>query len=114
MGQNSTFSIKTDGTLWAWGTGGSGVLGDNTAASKSSPVQIGALTDWHRVASGYRSTVAKKTDGTLWTWGRNNEGQLGDGTGLNKSSPVQVGSLTTWAYIGAGSSARHVVAINKG
>ena len=98
------FAIKTNGTLWAWGNGAGGALGDGTTVSKSSPIQIGALTDWAIVSAGDSSTMAIKTDGTLWTWGLNNIGQLGDGTVVSKSSPIQIGSLSDWAYVACGSS----------
>jgi alpha-tubulin suppressor-like RCC1 family protein len=45
-------AVKTDGTLWTWGNGSIGRLGDGTTVSKSSPVQIGALTDWVAVDTG--------------------------------------------------------------
>jgi len=91
-GDNSSFwsAIKTDGTLWSWGLGTSGQLGDNTAVSKSSPVQtIANGTNWKQVSAGGANTAAIKTDGTLWTWGNGTSGQLGDNTIVSKSSPVQ-------------------------
>jgi len=57
-GYASSFSIKTDGTLWAWGYGGFGSLGDGTTVSKSSPVQIGSKTDWVEVAAGNYPGIA--------------------------------------------------------
>ena len=39
-------AVKTDGTLWGWGNNTYGKVGDNTVVSKSSPVQIGSLTNW--------------------------------------------------------------------
>ena len=73
-------AIKADGTLWAWGQATSGALGNSTAAPNiSSPIQIGALTNWSRVSNGESFSAAIKTDGTLWTWGINNYGQLGLG-----------------------------------
>lgn len=98
-------AVKTDGTLWSWGDSGSGRLGDGTLVDKSSPVQIGALTNWADVSAGVGFALALKTDGTIWTWGLNSSGQLGDGTTAAKSSPVQVGALTTWAFISAGNAA---------
>ena len=93
-------AIKTNGTLWAWGGGFRGQLGTNdVTTNRSSPVQVGALTNWLKVEMGEFSTVALKTDGTLWTWGYNNHGQLGLGDIANRSSPVQVGSGTTWSLI---------------
>jgi alpha-tubulin suppressor-like RCC1 family protein len=89
-------AVKTDGTLWAWGLNNLGQLGDGTVISKSSPVQIGALTNWLNSAHGDAFSVAVKTDGTFWAWGKNASGQLGDNTNVSKSSPVQVGALTDW------------------
>ena len=98
-GDNHTVAVKTDGTLWAWGLGSFGRLGNGNIISISSPVQIGSLTNWKQVSSGQSETAALKTDGTLWTWGNNNSGQLGDGTILSKSSPIQVGALTNWKQV---------------
>jgi len=96
-------AIKTDGTMWSWGYNGiGGQLGLGDGNNRSSPTQIGALTDWSDATGGGYFAVAVKTDNTLWTWGRNNQGQLGDETGINRSSPVQLGSLIDWSKITAG------------
>jgi len=107
-GENHSASIKTDNTLWTWGSNGSGRLGDNTTSSRSSPVQIGILTNWNSVSAGREHTQAVKTNGTLWAWGRNNYGQLGDNTVVNKSSPVQIGSLTNWYSVFSGKSSSNL------
>jgi len=99
-----TAAIKTDGTLWTWGHGSFGELGDNTAVNKSSPVTTaGGGTNWKQVACGYWNAAAIKTDGTLWSWGYNGYGQLGDNTAVNKSSPVQpTGGGTNWKQVACG------------
>jgi alpha-tubulin suppressor-like RCC1 family protein len=102
-GNEHVVSRKTDGTLWAWGRNQyRGPLGDGTTINRSSPVQVGALTNWSKVAAGTFSSASIKTDGTLWTWGYNNYGQVGDNTTVNKSSPIQVGSLTNWSQVSSG------------
>ena len=90
------FAIKTDGSLWAWGTNISGQLGLGDTINRTSPVQVGTSYDWKQVICGFSGTAAIKTDGTLWVWGWNENGQLGLGDTTNRSSPVQVGSLTNW------------------
>jgi alpha-tubulin suppressor-like RCC1 family protein len=101
-----TAAIKTDGTLWSWGRNNYGQIGDGTSISttvfKSTPVQVGLLTNWKQVTCGFQHTAAIKTDGTLWTWGYNNYGQLGDSTLIDKSLPVQVGSMTNWKQVACG------------
>lgn len=98
----ASYAIKSDGTLWAWGWGNAGRLGDGTTVNKSSPIQIGTMTNWSRIDAGGGLALAQKTDGTLWSWGSNNYGQLGDSTTIDKSSPIQIGTLSDWASFSVG------------
>jgi alpha-tubulin suppressor-like RCC1 family protein len=115
-GGNHSAAIKTDGTLWTFGYSTyTGQLGDNTVLRRSSPVQVGALTTWSKVALGYEHSMALKTDGTMWAWGNNGQGQLGDNTITYRSSPVQVGSLATWSSIACTGGANSIaIDTNKG
>lgn len=99
-------AVKTDGTLWCWGRGGEGQVGDNTVSSRSSPVTTsGGGTTWRQVATGFFHTLGIKTEGTLWAWGQNQFGQLGDATVSNRSAPTQVsGSTSLWKQVAAGNS----------
>lgn len=101
MDTYTSFAIKSNGTLWSWGYNMVGQLGDSTVYStnRSSPVQVGALTNWSAVFCGSSTIMAVKSDGTLWGWGRNTSGQLGIGNTTNYSSPKQVGALTTWSKV---------------
>ena len=109
-----TAAIKTDGSLWLWGTGDQGQRGDNTGGfnnQRSSPVQtICSGTNWKQVSAGGRHTAAIKTDGSLWLWGYNSAGgygpktgHLGDNTTTDRSSPVQtIASGTNWKQVSCG------------
>jgi len=90
--------VKSDGTLWGWGRNNSGVLGLGDTTQRTSPVQVGALTDWLEAGNIGGAAMAIKTDNTLWTWGENYIGQLGHGNTTSRTSPVQVGSGTDWAH----------------
>ncbi len=99
----------TSNELYAWGanansspTGGSGRLGLNDTISRSSPTQVGSLTNWASIAGSTVFGAAIKTDGTLWTWGYNANGELGQNNRVYTSSPVQVGALTSWSKITTG------------
>jgi alpha-tubulin suppressor-like RCC1 family protein len=87
----TTAAIKTDGTLWTWGSFSYGALGINVFFSdRSIPVTtfLGG-TNWQEVSVGVESVGAIKTDGSLWTWGRNNNGELGiNNTNLYNLTPV--------------------------
>ena len=102
-------AVKTDGTLWMWGAGSNGQLGQNTSgtpAHRSSPVQVGSDTNWNTVSTTYgRYIMATKTDGTLWNWGSDGPwmggayyGNADTGPGnIKRSSPVQVPG--TWRKV---------------
>lgn len=96
-------ALKKNGTLWAWGDNRLGQLGLGDTTFRSSPVQIGSLTDWAYIATCQASSFGIKTDGTLWSWGGNSQGSLGLNDTTNRSSPVQVGS-NTWKLITHGNA----------
>lgn len=95
---NGIIAIRSDGTLWTCGYNGTGELGVGDRNDRSSPVQVGNLTDWAQAVMG-SGVHAIKTDGTLWSWGNYGNGANGLGTNTSYSSPMQVGSLTTWKYM---------------
>jgi alpha-tubulin suppressor-like RCC1 family protein len=107
-----TLAIQSNGTLWAWGQNNIyGQLGLGDRTNRSSPVQVGTLSDWSQISVGQYHALAIKTDGTLWCWGSNFYGQLGLSNNTNRSSPVQVGSLSTWTKIAAGTA--HSLAVQS-
>jgi alpha-tubulin suppressor-like RCC1 family protein len=110
-GSTNTAAIKTDGTLWIWGSGSTGRLGTNATTSSGTPVTTFAGgTNWKQVACGQDHTSAIKTDGTLWTWGSNNSGRLGDNTNINRATPVTTfAGGTNWKQVSCG--LRHTSAI---
>lgn len=101
-GSSITMAIKTDGTLWGWGWNGYfNSMGNGTTINYSSPVQIGALTNWKYIATGDIAMGAIKNDGTLWMWGDNtNYGEVGNNSSSTKiSSPIQIGVADTWKQL---------------
>lgn len=74
----STFcvALKTDGTLWSWGSNDEGQLGNGrVGGAQYEPIEI--LDDVKSFTLGNRTAAAIKQDNTLWTWGENSCGQLG-------------------------------------
>lgn len=130
-GDGYMIGIRSDGTIWGWGLGGTSnpvqigtdtdwsdiSIGDSdtlaiksngtlwAGASGAAPTmaQVGVDTDWSWPSSGAGYHLAVKSTGTLWAWGDNTYGQLGLGTtGGSHPSPVQVGTATFWLYSAAG------------
>jgi len=94
-------ALKTDGTLWAWGYNGIGVLGQSQVNTHySSPKQIPGT--WSNFAGGYQVAGGVKTDGTLWCWGDGGYGSTGQNDNVDRSSPTQVGTDTTWSKLRQG------------
>jgi alpha-tubulin suppressor-like RCC1 family protein len=105
-GNAHNLGVRTNGSLWSWGAGFCGILGDNTVTNQSSPVSVvGGFTDWCQVSANLWGSIGLRTNGTAWAWGCNGSGQLGDNTTVNKSSPVSVlGGFTNWCQVSAGGS----------
>jgi alpha-tubulin suppressor-like RCC1 family protein len=95
-GWTHTLALKTDGSLWAWGSNYHGQLGlgyfGGSVLAPERVLPIGVT--WDSVSCGDFHTLAIKSDGTLWAWGSNQFGQLGLGNSgfeTNKNTPVPVG-----------------------
>jgi len=59
-GELYTIALKTDGTLWSWGSGNKGQLGNGNTNDSSIPVQEATGTYWSSVVVGGSYTVALK------------------------------------------------------
>ncbi len=74
---NTTIAaIKSDGSLWTWGSDYDGKLGCGSEyAPEHLPVKV--LDNVTAVSVGYNVAAIKK-DGSLWMWGPNQNGQIPD------------------------------------
>ena len=112
-GNIHSFALKTNGTLWTWGSNNSGRTGrGTTSGTTNSPTQVGTDTNWSKVSAGNNHSLALKTNGTLWATGTNTNGQLGTGNTTQLNSFTQVGSDTNWNIISAANSYSHAIKTN--
>jgi len=95
-------ALATNGTVWTWGTGPNGELGNGTTGSSYTPVPVAGLSNVVTISSGWKHILALKSDGTVWAWGKNLNGELGDGTTANRSNAVQVLNLTNITAVSGG------------
>jgi alpha-tubulin suppressor-like RCC1 family protein len=95
LGNNGqTVAILSDKSVWAWGNGTKGQLGDGSLADSDIPVRVHvpAGVTFTTVNSGGYSCYAIDGSGRLWAWGGNQNGQLGTGsTARIETTPVDVG-----------------------
>jgi alpha-tubulin suppressor-like RCC1 family protein len=94
-GYDHTVGLKSNLTLWAWGSNIYGQLGDGSSNNlRDTPIAIGTKSDWLSVTAGYVHTIGLKTNNTLWAWGINQYGQLGLGDTIDRNIPCPLGSPT--------------------
>lgn len=98
----SSYAIKNDGTLWAWGENQFGQLGNGTVNISNLPVQVGTDSNWAEIDANGNVVLALKTDGSIWTWGKNVNVLALDSF---YTTPIQIGSDNDWIKIAAPSFA---------
>ncbi|MCL2411413.1 MAG: hypothetical protein FWC97_07195 [Treponema sp.] len=87
-GNDFAVAIREDGTLWAWGAGGSGRLGNGATGNQNAPVEI--LSDILSASTGHEHALSVSNDGTIQAWGAGANGRLGNGATGNQNSPILV------------------------
>lgn len=109
-GNDHSHAIRSDGTLWAWGSGGDQDSGTGyelgILINGSHPVgplqltRVGTQDGWTRLFGGFRATFALRDtltqSGQLWVWGSG--ANLGTGSSLEKT-PKRVGNGTDWTFV---------------
>lgn len=104
-GSDVTCGLRTNHTLWCWGSNLDGEIGSSTNVGTTSPnpapVQVGSATTWAAVSVGANHACAVRSDHTLWCWGDNAFGQLGNLTNVYtynpNPTPAQVAPGASWA-----------------
>jgi len=96
---SSSYALKSDGSVWAWGNNGSAQLGDGSYTKSPYPIQVQTLTGVVSISAGRYHCLALRNDGTVWAWGYNGNGQLGDNTTFTRTTPVQVLGASGSGYL---------------
>lgn len=103
IGSGVSVGVKVDGSVWGWGTGLYGELGNGKRSEQRLvPTPIAGMTDFVEVA-GHSHFLALHKDGTVWSWGKNDYGQLGYPTEEKFSAtPKKIPALKDVVTIAAG------------
>jgi alpha-tubulin suppressor-like RCC1 family protein len=88
-------AIKSDDSLWCWGSNSYGQLGDNTTMTRRQPVQVTALENPVKHVAGGRMftcavTQAVGENAEVYCWGKGGDGQLGNGQFADAMTPQLV------------------------
>ncbi len=106
-------ALKRDGTVWCWGSGAYGKLGNGDTADQHLPVQVSNVVDFVDIEAGFFNSCGIRHNGEAWCWGRGNTGQLGNGTTSDSNIPVQVSTITNWAKLTVNGIQGQVCGITK-
>jgi len=111
--QGHSLALKSNGTVWGWGKGNNGQLGDGAQVDRTTPVQVSGLTGITAIAAGFEKSVALKSDNTVWFWGYEQFGEDGrTDPGWIRTTPVQWGGgFTNAIAIATGRS--HVLVLKN-
>ncbi|BDZ61095.1 hypothetical protein Lsed01_00395 [Demequina sediminis] len=89
-------------TLWAWGPGDLGQLGDGRGPGVHRPAPLRTTSEIIEVSGGHSFALARCADGTVLAWGSNENGELGDGSRTSRSKPGRVDGLSDVVAVAAG------------
>ena len=103
-GQNQALALRSDGSVWAWGTNQVGEMGIANVSQASFPLRVAGVSNGVSVAAGYLHSIIAEQNGTVWTWGANNGGQLGTGNYTPSAVPVQTLGITNAIGVSANDS----------
>lgn len=75
------FAVRGDGTVWAWGSGNDGLLGDGSTDPHGTPnpVQVPGLEEIIRIRTIGYTAMAIRSDGDVWAWGHRGAGLIPGG-----------------------------------
>ena len=103
-GDDHTCALTTSGTMWCWGDGFLGELGDGVGQGSPSPVPVPNAVGVVHAAGGLEHTCAVLKNGHAQCWGKGLQGQLGNNDfPLMTKVPVDVQGVTDAVQVAAGS-----------
>lgn len=93
VGDGYSCAIRGDHSVWCWGTGIFGQLGNgDTTHDHNTPDQVTGITTAVQISTGSNTACAVLMDGTAECWGLNHHGTLGAGPGTHSNCTDGTGS----------------------
>ncbi|KAL9649455.1 hypothetical protein ABK040_000694 [Willaertia magna] len=98
--------ITCDGSVYMWGNGIYGQIGNNTNTHAFTPTRVKSIGKAKQLACGVNHVLVLCDDGAVYGWGAGTYGRLGLGTEADHRTPIKINFFEgkTVRYIGAGGS----------
>ncbi len=110
LGSRHACARLIDKTMWCWGDGESGQLGNGVLTLSNLPVQVlleispvsVSLSGVTHISAGHQTCAVIGETGIAMCWGLNRQGELGNGSRTISSLPSKVAGLTKVSKISVG------------
>jgi alpha-tubulin suppressor-like RCC1 family protein len=89
-GSYTAYAVLRDGSVWAWGRGIDGELGDGNTTNRAMPTRVLTRAPVVQVQGGGAMAYALDREGQIWAWGSGLYGQLGNGYRVSLDQPTRV------------------------
>ncbi len=99
----TSYAVRADGTVLAWGDGGLGQLGNGTRQSVATPVPVSGLSGVVSLSARSYLVVAATADGSVWQWGWDGYTFGPDGSAAIDVVPRRVAGLPPTTQVAAAS-----------
>jgi len=101
-GGRHSCGLTVGGSVYCWGFGERGELGDGKVTTSAVPVRIQRELVFTSLSTGDRRTCAVTSEGVVYCWGWNRFGQLGTDQTIGQGVPVPIVSGERFTEVSAG------------
>lgn len=102
VSDDTSYALKTDGTVWATGYNGYGEVGIENHEDTNSFVPVPNTQNVKDMAAGTNHVLTLNTEGQIIGWGKNELGELGTGTTERSLLPTVLTEPTNVIAVAAG------------
>lgn len=104
-GYSHSLALDYNGRVYAWGSNGSGQLGNNTTVNSNTPQVVQTIKQAVQISAGNETSMAITSNNRVYTWGYGEYGQLGNNSTNNyrlKPDVISSGNFGTPVLIASG------------
>lgn len=98
-GDATTYAVRNDGSLWAWGWNELGQAGNGIKERSAMPTLTNGDLKWKKVAGGKAYAFFLAEDGSLWAAGSAESGIQGTGDGIGHKVLTRIGTDNNWVDV---------------